>query len=57
MIQHIIKENEAVTPVSKEMEGLREYFPQCFNNEGRFDIEKFREAFEPREAETPEGRR
>ena len=56
MIQHIIKENEAVTPVSKEMEGLREYFPQCFNNEGRFDIEKFREAIEPMVDVTREGR-
>ena len=56
MIQNIIKENEAVTPVSKEMEGLREYFPQCFNNEGRFDIEKFREAIEPMVDVTREGR-
>ena len=56
MIQDIIKENEAVTPVSREMEGLREYFPQCFNNEGRFDIEKFREAIEPQVDVTREGR-
>lgn len=56
MIQNIIKKNESVTPVSKEMEGLREYFPQCFNNEGRFDIEKFREAIEPMVDVTREGR-
>lgn len=28
------------------MEGLREYFPQCFSHEGKFDIDKFREAIE-----------
>jgi len=38
------------------MEGLHEYFPQCFNNEGRFDIEKFREAIEPQVDVVREGR-
>ena len=47
MIQNTIKANEYVTPVSREQEGLREYFPQCFDKEGHFDIEKFREAIEP----------
>ena len=56
MIQNIIKKNESATPVSKEMEGLREYFPQCFSNDGRFDIEKFREAIEPLVDVTREGR-
>ena len=56
MIQNIISGNENVTPVSREMEGLREYFPQCFNNEGKFDIEKFREAIEPQVDVTREGR-
>ena len=48
MIQDIIKDNEAVSPVSRELKGLREYFPQCFDKEGHFDIEKFREAIEPK---------
>ena len=56
MIQDIINKNEIVTPVSREMKGLREYFPQCFNNEGRFDIEKFREAIESQVDVTREGR-
>ena len=56
MIQDIVNKNESVTPVSREMEGLREYFPQCFNNEGRFDIEKFREAIQPQVDVTREGR-
>lgn len=47
MIQHIINKNKTVTPVSREMGGLHEYFPQCFNSEGQFDIEKFREAIQP----------
>jgi adenine specific DNA methylase Mod len=56
MIQDIVKDNEQVTPVSREMEGLREYFPQCFNKEGEFDIDKFREAIEPQVDVTREGR-
>lgn len=56
MIQKIIKDNEAVTPISREMEGLKEYFPQCFNPQGEFDIDKFREAIQPQVDVTREGR-
>lgn len=56
MIQQILKDNEAVTPVTREMEGLKEYFPQCFNQRGEFDIEKFREAIQPQVDVTREGR-
>ena len=56
MIQNTIKENEYVTPVRRELEGLREYFPQCFDKEGHFDIEKFREAIEPQVDVVREGR-
>ncbi len=56
MIQQIAKDNEAVTPISREMEGLKEYFPQCFNAQGEFDIEKFREAIESQVDVTREGR-
>ena len=56
MIQQIAKDNEAVTPISREMEGLKEYFPQCFNSKGEFDIEMFREAIEPQVDVTREGR-
>lgn len=56
MIQNTIKENEHVTPVRRELEGLREYFPQCFDKEGHFDIEKFREAIEPQVDVVREGR-
>ena len=56
MIQQIIKNNELVNPISREMKGLREYFPQCFNNEGMFDIDKFREAIKQQIDVTREGR-
>lgn len=56
MIQQIAKDNEAVTPISREMEGLKEYFPQCFNQQGEFDIDKFREAIQPQVGVTREGR-
>ena len=56
MIQQIAKDNEAVTPITREMEGLKEYFPQCFNAQGEFDIEKFREAIQPQVDVTREGR-
>ena len=56
MIQQIAKDNEGVTPISREMEGLKEYFPQCFNQQGEFDIDKFREAIQPQVDVTREGR-
>ncbi len=56
MIQNTIKANEYVTPVSRDLKGLREYFPQCFDKEGHFDIEKFREAIEPQVDVVREGR-
>lgn len=56
MIRNIADQNEKVTPVSREMEGLREYFPQCFNSKGEFDIEKFSEAIQPQVDVTREGR-
>ena len=56
MIQQIAKDNEAVTPITREMKGLKEYFPQCFNAQGEFDIEKFREAIQPQVDVTREGR-
>jgi len=56
MIKDIIQSNETVTPVSREMEGLKEYFPQCFDKDGSFDIERFREAIEPHVDVSREGR-
>lgn len=41
MIKDILKANENITPNSKNMEVLHTHFPQCFNNEGKFDMAKF----------------
>lgn len=56
MIQQIVKANEAVSPTTREMEGLKEYFPQCFNQKGEFDMEKFHEAIQQQVDVTREGR-
>ena len=44
MIKDIIDRNGQVQAGGKELEVLKHYFPQCFTNEGNFDIEKFRAA-------------
>lgn len=46
MIKDILEANELVKPNSKEMEVLHKYFPQCFTNEGKFDIDRFQSVIE-----------
>lgn len=43
MIQDIIRQNEKAQPADRMTGLLRRDFPQCFNAEGKFDIEVFRE--------------
>lgn len=43
MIKDIIQNNEALTPNSQTLEVLQANFPQCFNKEGFFDIDKFKD--------------
>lgn len=43
MIKNIIQSNEAVTPNAQTLEVLHTHFPQCFNKEGEFDIDKFKD--------------
>lgn len=43
MLQDTIKYNENVQVNSKEMEALREQFPQCFDASGNFDMAIFEE--------------
>lgn len=43
MLQDTIKENENVQVNSKEMEALKEHFPQCFDASGNFDMAIFEE--------------
>lgn len=43
MIKDILQNNEALTPNSQTIKVLQAHFPQCFNKEGDFDIDKFKE--------------
>lgn len=44
MIKDIIGRNAEAAAGQKEITVLREYFPQCFNADGEFDIEAFKAA-------------
>lgn len=44
MIKDIIGRNAEAAAGQKEIKVLREYFPQCFNADGEFDIEAFKTA-------------
>lgn len=56
MIRDIEKSNNQVSLISREIEGLHEYFPQCFEKNGSFDIDKFRETIAAKIDVTREGR-
>ena len=56
MVLNIVEQNKAITSVTREIAGLKEYFPQCFDSEGSFDIDKFREAIEQQVDVVREGR-
>jgi len=43
MIKDIIQNNETLTPNSQTLEVLQANFPQCFNKEGNFDLDKFKD--------------
>ena len=43
MLQDTIRDNENVQVNSKEMEALKEHFPQCFDKNGNFDMAIFEE--------------
>ena len=44
MIKDIITHNETAEAGMKQMQALKEYFPQCFTQDGKFDIEAFKAA-------------
>lgn len=44
MIKDILSSNETAHAGKKELEVLRQYFPQCFTAEGKFNIETFKAA-------------
>ncbi len=43
MIKDILQSNETVTSNAQTLEVLHTHFPQCFNKEGHFDIDKFKD--------------
>lgn len=43
MIKDIIRENKSILPNNKEIRILKEHFPSCFDSEGKFDLERFKE--------------
>lgn len=43
MIKDILQNNESVTSNAQTLEVLHTHFPQCFNKEGNFDIDKFKD--------------
>ncbi|MDD2564793.1 MAG: site-specific DNA-methyltransferase, partial [Salinivirgaceae bacterium] len=43
MIKNIFQHNETLTPNSQTLEVLQAHFPQCFNKEGFFDVDKFKD--------------
>ncbi|HPL95018.1 MAG TPA: DNA methyltransferase [Paludibacteraceae bacterium] len=55
MIHQIIQSNETLTPNHREIEILRRHFPQCFTNEGAFDIDLFKAEIEEKIDITHEG--
>ena len=55
MIKDTIAANEGVLPNSREIEVLKEHFPACFNSDGIFDIERFKEYLSDNVSVTNEG--
>jgi len=43
MIRDIVTANENIKPNSKEIQALKEHFPACFDNDGNFDLDRFKE--------------
>ena len=55
MIKDIMAQNETVRPNDRIMVKLHADFPQCFNREGQFDMEKFQQLVQTEVDITHEG--
>ena len=55
MIKDIKAKNDAVQPSDRVMAKLHADFPQCFTNEGKFDLEKFKSLLNDKVDVTEEG--
>lgn len=55
MIKDVISANDNITPGSREISILKEYFPACFHPDGSFDLDRFKEYLNDKIAITNEG--
>ena len=55
MIKDIIHKNESATPCGATLEKLRRDFPQCFDKNGNFDLQKFQDLISTEVPATNEG--
>ena len=54
-MKNIIEENEKITVSTKEMDILKKYFPNCFNKNGEFQMDKFEKRISKEVDVTKEG--
>ena len=54
-MKNIIEENEKITVNTKEIEILKKYFPNCFNKNGEFQMDKFEKRISKEVDVTKEG--
>jgi adenine specific DNA methylase Mod len=54
-MKNIIEENEKITVNTKEIEILKKHFPNCFNKDGEFQMDKFKKKISQEVDVTKEG--
>ena len=54
-MKNIIEENEKITVNTKEIEILKKHFPNCFNKDGEFQMDKFKKRISQEVDVTKEG--
>lgn len=55
MIKDIFHSNEKAKPTDKTISVLKKHFPSCFNRDGTFDLERFKEFLSDKTSITSEG--
>lgn len=55
MIKDIFNSNEEAKPTDRTISVLKEHFPSCFNRDGTFDLERFKESLSDKTSITSEG--
>ena len=54
-MKNIIEENEKIAVNTKEIEILKKHFPNCFNKDGEFQMDKFEKRISQEVDVTKEG--